>query len=183
MHLRVLCNPQNKYFCKHFWAFDWRNNVLSVMKYWSLRYYLVKLYVWTVLCLQLSQSLVVILTLREKCGHCKFTLTTCESSVQAHNYHNIFDIPEHWCCWFWRVMITSFNIIVSSSCDQFWQIGMRSHGWQIGFHHSLAVVQINLSSFKIFLSLSVVDCSCALWMHLSISHLLFYATKRCSYFY
>jgi len=40
---------------------------------------------------------------------------------------------------------------------------MRPHGWQICFHHSRAVVQINLRSFNLFLSLSVVDSSCVLW--------------------
>lgn len=109
-------------------------------------------------------SSVMILAPRKKCGHCKVTYTTCEFSVHpAHNYHKSFDIPEPWCAWFWPVMITSFNIIVSTLHDQFWQIGVRPHGWQIGFCHSLAIEQINLSSFKLFLSLSVVDLSCVLW--------------------
>jgi hypothetical protein len=48
-------------------------------------------------------------------------------------------------------------------CDQFQRIEMRPRGWQIGFPHSPAFTQITLSSFKLFLSLSVTDYSHALW--------------------
>ena len=139
------------FFCKYYCAFERRSNVLFVMKYICLRYYLDKLYVWMEPCLQLPQSSVMILALRKKCGHCKVTYTTCEFSVHpAHNYHKSFNIPEPWCVWFWPVMITSFNIIVSTLYDQFRQIGMRPHGRQIGFCHSLLCGSISAHSSSFF---------------------------------
>jgi hypothetical protein len=106
---------------------------------------------------------VMIFALRKKCGHYKVTNTTCEFFVHpAHNYHKRCDIPEPWCAWFWLVMITSFNI---NYFNFTWLVptNWNEATWLANFHPLLVIVQISLSSFKLFLSLSVVNCSCVLW--------------------
>jgi len=44
---------------------------------------------------------------------------------------------------------------------------MRLQGWYVGCPHSAAVTQITASSVKFCLSLSEVDCFCALWSETS----------------
>jgi hypothetical protein len=51
-----------------------------------------------------------------------------------------------------------FYVVVGVQC-----LAFRLHSWCIGFPNSPAVVQAILSSVKLCLSLSEVDCFCALW--------------------
>jgi hypothetical protein len=74
-----------------------------------------------------------------------------------------------------------FNATVSPFRDWFRRTGMRSSGWQVGFHHSPAIVEITLSTVK--LSLSEADWFRALWsVTLLQSFNVFYASKTCLYF-
>jgi hypothetical protein len=54
--------------------------------------------------------------------------------------------------------ITHFKTIVWTLCAWFRWIGMRSHGWKVGFPRSPTVAQVTLSSVKVCLPLSEVGC-------------------------
>lgn len=58
---------------------------------------------------------------------------------------------------------THFNTFVLTFCNWFWWIRVRPCGWQFSFAICFAVAQFTLSSVKLCLSFSEVDCFHAAW--------------------
>jgi hypothetical protein len=57
---------------------------------------------------------------------------------------------------------------------------MRQCGWQVSFRQASPVLQITLSSVKLYFSLSEGDCFYALWNETLIQSLsVFYASIKC----
>jgi len=66
----------------------------------------------------------------------------------------IFQVCKCQCSGFWPFTITHFNTIVTTLRDWFQCVRMKLHGCQVGFPHSLAIAQMNLSSENLCLSLN-----------------------------
>lgn len=66
------------------------------------------------------------------------------------------EVCELQCLGFWPFVITHFNILFMTFHD--WWNGMRPHGWQVSFCHTLGIVQVTLSSVKLHLLSFEIDC-------------------------
>jgi hypothetical protein len=84
------------------------------------------------------------------------------------------------CSGFQLAVNTNFNTSVSTSCDWFWGTTLRPRGLTVGCPHCPVIVQITLSSVKLCLSLSGVDCRQELLNEtfLQLSN-VFQASKEC----
>jgi hypothetical protein len=71
---------------------------------------------------------------------------------------NILDIPENRCLSLWPVDCTDCSAIMSAICKWLQQISVRPCGWWVGFPHSSAISQTNVSSVKLCYANSEVEC-------------------------
>ena len=84
------------------------------------------------------------------------------------------------CSGFQLAVNTNFNTSVSTSCDWFWGTTLWPRGLRVGCPHCPAIVQITLSSVKLCLSLSEVDCRQALLNETFLQWSnVFQASKEC----
>jgi hypothetical protein len=75
-------------------------------------------------------------------------------------------------------VVTHFIAIVSTFRDWFRLIEMRPRGWSIGFSQFPAIAQITLSSVKISLSLSEVNCPHTLWNEAVLQSFSVFCTSK-----
>lgn len=93
-----------------------------------------------------------------------------QDSVKVHQSH-VQDLP---------LITTHLNTTVLTFHIWCWHIRMRKRGCCVSFFHSPATVHSTRNSVKICLSLTKVDCFCALWSKAPLqSFYVFCASKKC----
>ena len=123
-----------------------------------------------------NDSLVIVVQVR----HCLLPLCHSLYPQGKGRQSSILDVHAHRCSTVWSVMFANFNVIISTICEWFQQTGMRPPGWWVGFPHSPAIAQTTVSSVRLCLALSEVECVCALWNKTPLQwFIVFYASKNC----